>query len=279
MTEKDCVERGDGNPQIDLLGLKFDGGPVSVAVATLLEFARRREPVPVRLVNSFSVTTADANRGYRNVLEGRGINFVDGMPLALLIGLTARVTVSAWRVRGPTLFEETLRATTDGSVRHLFFGGSAATARQLADVVQSEFPGTVVTASVSPPMADETTLTELAVSAYDLHGGDIVWLGLGTPKQDFIARDLSMKIGRPCVGIGAAFDFMAGTARAAPLWVQRAGLEWAYRFVTEPRRLWRRYTIGLVHFGIIVLADLLSRLSQKRRSSAGVQQGDGGARQ
>lgn len=75
-----------------------------------------------------------------------------------------------------------------------------------------------------------------------------MWVGLGTPKQDFVSTALAERLSVPCVGVGAAFDFAAGSVREAPLWIQNSGLEWLYRLASEPRRLWRRYVFGNVRF-------------------------------
>jgi N-acetylglucosaminyldiphosphoundecaprenol N-acetyl-beta-D-mannosaminyltransferase len=87
---------------------------------------------------------------------------------------------------------------------------------------------------------------------------DIIWIGLGTPKQDLIAEKLNGLMPATYICVGAAFDFSAGNLRHAPAWMQEAGLEWLFRFVQEPRRLWRRYVFGNVRFILTVIAQLRS---------------------
>jgi N-acetylglucosaminyldiphosphoundecaprenol N-acetyl-beta-D-mannosaminyltransferase len=77
---------------------------------------------------------------------------------------------------------------------------------------------------------------------------DIVWVALGVPKQDLLAQELSKRLDVTCVGVGAAFDMLSGRTREAPAWMQHVGMEWLFRLVTEPRRLWRRYLIGNLEF-------------------------------
>ncbi|WP_419179425.1 WecB/TagA/CpsF family glycosyltransferase [Mycolicibacterium iranicum] len=179
-----------------------------------------------------------------------GINYADGAPLAALLSLASRRQggESQQRVRGPSLFEETLRRSEGHAITHLFFGGSKDAIARLEDNVSSRYPFVAAAGYISPPIASANDLAELAARAHADYGGDIVWIGLGQPKQDIVAHLLADQISRPCIGIGAAFDFFAGTVRTAPQWMQASGTEWLYRFAHEPRRLWRRYTIGNMRF-------------------------------
>jgi N-acetylglucosaminyldiphosphoundecaprenol N-acetyl-beta-D-mannosaminyltransferase len=107
----------------------------------------------------------------------------------------------------------------------------------------------VLAGAESPPFRD---LTDDEKREQDerirASGADIVWVGLGTPKQDFEVERLVETMPVLAAAVGAAFDFTAGTVKPAPEWMQRNGLEWAHRFASEPRRLWRRYLIGNVEF-------------------------------
>jgi len=85
---------------------------------------------------------------------------------------------------------------------------------------------------------------------------DIVWIGLGTPKQDWEARRLAASIGATTIAVGAAFDFAAGTVMEAPKWVRTIGFEWFFRLCSQPKRLWRRYLIGNSRFLVVALKDI-----------------------
>ena len=96
----------------------------------------------------------------------------------------------------------------------------------------------------SPPFRDITDdELDISVRRAQTLGADIVWVGMGTPKQDLLVRRMANLGDATYVGVGAAFDFIAGTKQQAPAWMQRAGLEWLFRLVTEPRRLSRRYLV------------------------------------
>ena len=134
-------------------------------------------------------------------------------------------------------------------------GGSPETLTALVEAIERRWPGARVVGAESPPFRD---LTEEEQEAQDQRirasGADLVWVGLGTPRQDGEVARLARSVKRPAIGIGAAFDFVAGTRAEAPVWVQRLALEWLFRFASEPRRLWRRYTIGIAGFLLAVLA-------------------------
>ncbi|MGW8812458.1 WecB/TagA/CpsF family glycosyltransferase [Gordonia terrae] len=206
-------------------------------------------------MNAYSIASSREIPAFRSALTGHGINYADGAPLA---GVLSRISErqgmgQTSRVRGPSLFEETLRLSQASTVTHFFFGASPETLALLSQAIGDRYPDVNIAGLVSPPVAEPDELVDLAVQAHASSGGDLVWLGLGTPKQDVVARDLSQRINRPCVGVGAAFDFMAGTQPVAPVWMQSSGLEWLYRFYCEPRRLWRRYTLGNLKFARIAL--------------------------
>lgn len=117
----------------------------------------------------------------------------------------------------------------------------------------------------APPFSDlNQSFVELCRDAVLGSGANIVWVGLGTPKQDFLASALAGLVGVPCIGVGAAFDFVAGTVQEAPPWIQRSGLEWLFRLTQDPRRLWRRYVFGNLQFVGAVL----------RRNVFGFRKGD-----
>jgi N-acetylglucosaminyldiphosphoundecaprenol N-acetyl-beta-D-mannosaminyltransferase len=129
---------------------------------------------------------------------------------------------------------------------HYFFGGAPGIADRLAGRLSARFPGLKVAGTCSPPFRPLTPDEDAElIERIDAANPDIVWVGLSTPKQE---RWMAAHVGRlkapALVGVGAAFDFHAGVKRQAPRWMQRNGLEWAFRLGTEPRRLWKRYLVN-----------------------------------
>jgi N-acetylglucosaminyldiphosphoundecaprenol N-acetyl-beta-D-mannosaminyltransferase len=189
-------------------------------------------------------------------LINRGdINLPDGRPVAALakyLGLTPSVE----RVGGPDLMDAVLDQGRKLGLRHYLYGSTEQTITLLRQRLLERYPGVQLVGSEAPPFrpleASERRAMIDRIRAADPH---IVWVGLGTPKQDEFVDRFRDELGTTLIAIGAAFDFLAGVKPRAPLFVQRVGLEWAFRLATEPRRLWRRYLLGGVSFLRGVSAD------------------------
>lgn len=233
----------------------FEVSTMEQAVNRVITAAKNSEPVAVRLSNAYCVALAAKDPEYAALLSGQGINFPDGAPVVWFMRRAVR-GAAAKRVRGPSLFRELLNPQTSDNAKHFFLGTNADTLTKLTTRLRRIHPEISISGTYSPPFSDlDDTYLRNCADAVLATDAQIVWVALGTPKQDFLADSLSGIVGRPCVGVGAAFDFAAGTVNEAPRWVQSAGLEWLYRLATEPRRLWRRYLIGNVQFIITALRD------------------------
>jgi N-acetylglucosaminyldiphosphoundecaprenol N-acetyl-beta-D-mannosaminyltransferase len=166
----------------------------------------------------------------------------DGQPLVWAMNaLGARLEA---RVYGPTLMERAMERAAQTGTRHFLYGGRNHGALvQLAYNLRSRHPGVKIVGGHVPPFRPLTAAEEDAVIAeIDRSGADVVWVGIGVPKQEKWMAAMRERLQAPVlVGVGAAFDFHAGLVPQAPNWMQEAGLEWAFRLGAEPRRLWRRY--------------------------------------
>ena len=248
-------------------GASFLSEEMSSAAQRILKLGQEAQAMPIRLINANSIAIADDNAEYRCLVSSSGINYPDGMPLAAFLTFISKMGGGPrlMQVRGPSLFERTMSESDGSDVSHLFFGGSPETIEELKRNIAEKFPRLRVAGYVSPPMAAADSLIELASKAHEEYGGDVIWLGLGQPKQDFVAQALAHKISRPCVGVGAAFDFVAGRVGVAPRWMQSVGLEWLYRLVEEPGRLWRRYTFGNARFLKVAVTEVLKNIMRPGR--------------
>jgi N-acetylglucosaminyldiphosphoundecaprenol N-acetyl-beta-D-mannosaminyltransferase len=215
------------------------------------EAADHSDPTSVRLANAYCVVLARKDVEYRALLDSDGINFPDGSPVVW--SMRADGVTDAGRVRGPSFFEEVLAEGRSRNLRHFFLGATSQTLDKLRERMEIKFPELIVAGTYSPPFeplsAEFLDGCERAVRGAE---PDIIWVGLGTPKQDYVTTELSRRLRLPAAGVGAAFDFSAGTIREAPRFVQRAGFEWLFRLLMEPRRLWKRYVIGNFEFLRIV---------------------------
>ena len=132
---------------------------------------------------------------------------------------------------------------------------------RLQRALRSEFPALRIAGMCSPPFRQLSTQEdEDIVAQINASGAGVVWVGLGCPKQELWMHAHRGRVQSVMVGVGAAFPFLAGMVRRAPLWMQRAGLEWLHRLASEPRRLWRRYTVTNSYFMVGALGQLCRRL-------------------
>ena len=217
----------------------------------LIESSKSSEsPIAVRLANAYCVALAEGESAYRDLLATSGINFPDGTPVVKFMQFRERTAGSRpGRVRGPSLFTKVLEEGQSQELRHFFLGASPTALKALEANVKERFPRALVVGSYSPPFAPVSeNYIDACEAAVAGCSPEIVWVGLGTPKQDFVASALAPRLGVPIVGVGAAFDFVAGTTPEAPVWMQNSGLEWLFRFASEPKRLGRRYLSGNVIF-------------------------------
>jgi len=192
---------------------------------------------------------------FKQILNSADLVVADGMPLAWLgrwHGYAMRR-----RVYGPELMETFCRKTGP-LYRHYFYGGGPGVADRLAEVLKQRYDVRTVGTYTPPfrPLSEEENL-EVA-RRIEAAAPDVVWVGLSTPKQERWMYDHRSRLGVPVMaGVGAAFDFIAGTVKQAPTWMQENGLEWFFRLVQEPRRLWRRYLINGSEFVWNVSLELL----------------------
>lgn len=227
---------------------RFDVLGVPVSVVTMAGACERLETwsrddkgrfVCVRDVASLMAINEDP--GISMLHAEAAMIIPDGMPL-VFIGKRRGLPVE--RVCGPDLFEEMMRAGRKDGLKHYFFGGKEGVAETLARQMKANFPGVQIVGHDTPPFRPVTDEEEAtALEKIRASGADIVWVGLSSPKQDVWMWRNYRKLPQTLIGIGAAFDFHTGQVKRAPRWMQRSGLEWAYRLFQEPRRLWRRYFI------------------------------------
>lgn len=213
--------------------------------------------VDVHLANAYTLALAHSDGEFREVLSEATANFPDGKPLAWV---TRFGSSPLMQVRGPELFTNVMDIGREFGLRHFLLGTTNETLSLLQGELERRYPGVHIVGAYSPPFRALTSEELLAQDeAIRASGAHITWVGLGTPKQDFEARRLAYSLPGVAVSVGAAFDFVAGTKREAPEWMISYGLEWVFRFATEPRRLWRRYLIG----NVVFLRSVISRRGER----------------
>ena len=196
----------------------------------------------VCVCNVHTVMASGEDSELRSALMSSSVNVPDGQPLVWAMNALGHDLDR--RVYGPELMARACaRAAETGQRFYLYGGRDQGALFQLALNLRRRFPGIKIVGGYSPPHRPLTEEERDAVVA-EINGArpDVVWVGIGVPKQEKWMAEMRPRLGAPVlVGVGAAFDFHAGLVPQAPPWVQDAGLEWAYRLYREPRRLWRRY--------------------------------------
>ena len=213
---------------------------MSDALAEIERWMEEREPHYVCVTGVHGVMESQRDQALKQIHNASGLTTPDGMPL-VWAGKAAGARLS--RVYGPDLMLALCAIAEQRGWSHFFYGGRAGIPELLVSRLRQRFPRLSVVGTHSPPFRPTTPEEDAElVRAMNEAGPDIVWVGLSTPKQERWMADHVGRLDAPVlIGVGAAFDIHAGTLPQAPRWMQRSGLEWLYRLVREPRRLWRRY--------------------------------------
>ena len=244
-------------PRVDILGVQVHALTMRSALDALAGWIAAREAHYVCCVPAHAVMDCYDAPELRAVYAQSGLNTPDGMAIVWLLRLRGQRQVE--RVYGPDLLLATCQEGLARGWRHYFYGGAPGVAEDLAGRLGQRFAGLQVVGIDSPPFRALTAEEEAAaVARIQAAQPDIVWVGIGSPRQErWMAEHVGHLGGPVLVGVGAAFDFLSGRKPQAPRWVQRSGLEWAFRLCSEPRRLWRRYVLNYPRFVVLAAAQLL----------------------
>ncbi|MBU1862629.1 MAG: WecB/TagA/CpsF family glycosyltransferase [Candidatus Omnitrophica bacterium] len=180
----------------------------------------------------------------RTIVNTADLATPDGMPLVWLIRLKTNEKVD--RVYGPDLMVDFMNATNTKKYSHFFFGGKQDVPEKMAKKFTNMFSGLRIAGCYSPPFRSLSNEEEnKEIEMINNATPDIVWVGIGSPKQEkWMKKNVSKLNAAVIIGVGAAFDFHSGVKKQAPLWLRNIGMEWFFRLLTEPLRLWRRYLVG-----------------------------------
>jgi N-acetylglucosaminyldiphosphoundecaprenol N-acetyl-beta-D-mannosaminyltransferase len=229
-------------------GVRVDPLSMDAAVDVVTACAAARRPLAVHLVNAYTLSLAVRDDAFRALLDDGDLNLPDGTPL-VWIGRRAGLPDLTARVYGPDLTVALCDRGRTHGLRHYLYGASPEVVEGFAAELRRRFPGIEIVGVESPPfraLSDDEQ--DALVARVQGSGANVVWVGLGTPKQDHFVEAFRDRLGVPVLAVGAAFDFLAGAKKMAPRWMQERGLEWLYRLLSEPRRLWKRYLVGNLVF-------------------------------
>lgn len=250
-------------PRVNILGVGISAINLQQAVQSVEGWIAARDAQYVNVCTVHTIMECQRDARLRRAVNASGLSTPDGMPLVWLGLLQGHRHVS--RVYGPDLMLALCERSAATGNRHFFYGGAPGVADVLAGRLKARYPRLIVSGTYSPPYrpvdAEEDSEVLEAINAA---APDIVWVGLGTPKQDYWVSRHRGRLNAPVlIAIGAAFDFHAGLMPQAPRWMQRSGLEWLFRLMKEPRRLAFRY---LVYNPLFVFKVALQLLGIQRYS-------------
>jgi len=243
----------------NILGVHVSAVDPETALEVIEGWISRREPHYVCVSGVHGVMESQRDNQLKQIHNAAGLVTPDGMPLVWVSRLMGFSRVR--RVYGPDLMLALCERSVKPGYRHFFYGGAAGVPEKLAARLEARFPGLDVAGSYSPPFRALTPEEEREiVERINAAQPDIVWVGISTPKQERWMAEHVARLNAPVlVGVGAAFDFHAGLKKQAPKWMQKSGLEWAFRLMSEPGRLWRRYLVNNPFFLWLIFLQALGR--------------------
>jgi exopolysaccharide biosynthesis WecB/TagA/CpsF family protein len=227
----------------DLLGVQVSATTYDEVCDVIVSAVRAEEPAVVSFHAVHAIVTSSGDQELLRKVNDFDLIAPDGQPVRWALNSLYNAGLPD-RVCGPELMLRLCdRAALEGIPIYLY-GSSPAVIDALSQNLTQQFEGLMIAGAESPPFRKLTDAEdEEMVRRINDSGAGIVFIGLGCPKQDHFAADHRDRIRGVQVCVGAAFDFHAGVKKSAPVWMQRRGLEWVYRLVQEPRRLWRRYLV------------------------------------
>jgi N-acetylglucosaminyldiphosphoundecaprenol N-acetyl-beta-D-mannosaminyltransferase len=227
--------------RFNVLGIAMDAMNLPTAIASTLAATKSGKNQYVCLTGAHGIVEARRDpllvRAFRNAF----LVLPDGMPTVWIAWWKQLYHVD--RVFGPDLMLGVIEESQKSGERHFLLGGNPGVAEELAKRLQTRFPAARIVGTYTPPFRrlNSSEEAELATLLEELRP-DIVWIGIGTPKQELFMSEYVGRLKVPVmVGVGAAFDFHTGRLKDSPQWVKRAGLQWLHRLLQDPKRLWRRY--------------------------------------
>ena len=194
------------------------------------------------------------NEEYRKIQNGAAMALPDGAPLSSYS--RRKGYKQAQRVTGPDLMLELFAISKEKGYRHYFYGATEETLQSMKEVLERDYPGIQIAGMYAPPFRALTPQEDAQIVAkINESRPDFIWIGVGAPKQEEWMYQHMGQLQGVLIGVGAGFDYLAGYIKRAPRWMQRMSLEWLYRLLQDPKRLWRRYFTSNVKFICLTRMD------------------------
>ncbi len=241
-----------------LLGVKLNTTSYPEATKLIISWAKSGESRCIYAANVHTVMEAYDSPEFRSTINSADLVTPDGMPLVWVLRADGYPTQK--RVYGPTLMLYLLEAAAQEGITVGFIGSTTDMLHKLSARMQNKFPGLSIASQIAPPFRtlteaeEQQIIDELTRSKVRL-----LFVSFGCPKQEYWIADHRGKIAAAMVGVGAAFAFHSGTVHQAPSWMQGIGLEWLFRMIMEPRRLWKRYFSTNPRFLYLITREMVNK--------------------
>ena len=244
---------------IDILGVNISVVDIPRACAYIEDCIARKKKDYVCVAPVSTVVDCQRDAEYRQIINGAGMTTPDGIPIVWLGKLRGEKSIE--RTYGPDLMQAFCDLSQQRGYRHYFFGGTDGNNSLLVEKLKVRFPKLEIAGFYAPPVRSIGEIEQDPIlDQINEANPDVLWVGLGSPKQDYWMRNHRRKLDVPImIGVGAAFDFIAGTKRQAPRWMRGSGLEWLFRLCCEPKRLWKRYLFGNSQFIYFLIKDMMKK--------------------
>jgi N-acetylglucosaminyldiphosphoundecaprenol N-acetyl-beta-D-mannosaminyltransferase len=246
-------------PRVKLCGVAVDTYTFNEVIEIILDQVKsHQKPSYVVTPNVAHLVSLQHDRAFRQIYEQALLAVPDGVPLLWAAKLLK--SPLGGRVNGTDLFEELAAIAAQQGLKVFLLGGRSGAADKAADILTERHPELNIVGTYSPPFGFENSFDErdrINTLIQDA-APDILFVGLGAPKQEKWIAEHYEALGVPVsIGIGVSFEFVAGMVQRAPRWMQKTGLEWLFRLISEPGRLWKRYLVGNIYFAYLVMKQFI----------------------
>ena len=243
----------------EICGVKVSVTTIPQACAAMEDWIKNRQKAYVCVAPVSTIVDCQSDPEYRDIVNKADMVTPDGMPVVWIGKWLGHQEIE--RTYGPDLMETFCGLSQDKGYKHFLYGGAESTCQLLESVLKKRFPKISIVGRYSPPFMESfVPESREIIENMNRLDPDVIWVGLGSPKQDYWINYHRKNLEAPVIlGVGAAFDFLSGAKKQAPRWMQKSGLEWLFRLCSEPKRLWRRYLLGNTKFIFYVSRDFFSK--------------------
>ena len=242
--------------RVNILGVGVSALNMETALLETEQLLDRGEQGYICVTGVHGIMEAQSDEQFREILNRSFLTTPDGMPTVWLGRMHGFKEMS--RVYGPDFMLGLCQRSVTRGYRHFLYGGKPGVAEKLRTALTQRFPGLQIVGTYTPPFRPLTEEEEADLRSQLIESrADVLWCGLSTPKQERFMAAYSKRLPvKLMVGVGAAFDLLSGNLSEAPDWMKKSGLQWLYRLIKEPARLWRRYLINNPRFTWLTFLQL-----------------------